>query len=166
MINEITKHREEEKIHQFLIGLDNAIFGTMRSNILQIDPIPNIKKVYAMIIKEEAQRKMIRTVEIGYEAIVFAGPKSNSIQYSYCFKQALEAKNCYLLVGFPGVERQTERWSTDAGTRGRKGRGPAKQRDRPRQNTLWPRGIHLFSFGTAMVYSFPGKLGMVRRCNS
>lgn len=35
MINEIIKQREEDKVHQFLIGLDDSIFGTVCSSVLQ-----------------------------------------------------------------------------------------------------------------------------------
>lgn len=43
---QIIKQREKDKVHQFLIGLDDSVYGTICSNILQMDPIPNIKKTY------------------------------------------------------------------------------------------------------------------------
>lgn len=127
MINELIKQRKETKVHQFLIGLDDAIFGTVLSNILQMEPIPNIK-IYAMIIEEKAHRKMIRIVEIGNEVIVFAAPKANLVHCTYCFKLGHEAKNSYLLVGFSerSSEHLTERWtyrSLDTSAGGRRGRG-------------------------------------------
>lgn len=68
-----------------------------------MEPILNIKKTYAMIIKEEAHRKLIRTTKTGSEAVVFVAPKSvqNSLQCTYYLKLGHKAKNCYLLVGFP-----------------------------------------------------------------
>ncbi|KAI5662995.1 hypothetical protein M9H77_22318 [Catharanthus roseus] len=52
-----------------------------------------------MIMKEEAHRKLILNTDAGSEAVVFATPKS--VQWTHCFKSEHEAKNCYLLVGFP-----------------------------------------------------------------
>ena len=46
---------EEEKIHQFLMGLDSNVYGTMRSNILVLEPLPNLNKVYAFVAQEERQ---------------------------------------------------------------------------------------------------------------
>lgn len=34
-ISAILKEREEEKVYQFLIGLDDVVFGTVRSSIIQ-----------------------------------------------------------------------------------------------------------------------------------
>lgn len=56
MINEIIKQRKEDKVHQFLIYLDDSIYGIVCSNILQMDPIRNIKKTYAIIVKEKAPK--------------------------------------------------------------------------------------------------------------
>lgn len=47
---------EEIKVYQFLLGLDDT-FSTVRSSILQIDPLPSIKRAYAMITTEEQHKK-------------------------------------------------------------------------------------------------------------
>ena len=47
------KYLESERIHQFLMGLDSSQFGVARSNILSMEPCPNLNKVYSMILKEE-----------------------------------------------------------------------------------------------------------------
>lgn len=44
MCVDLIKQNEEEKVHQFLMGLDDAIFGIVRSNIWHMDTISNIKK--------------------------------------------------------------------------------------------------------------------------
>lgn len=38
----LEKKREEEKVHQFLMGLDDAMYGTVRSNILSMDLLPSL----------------------------------------------------------------------------------------------------------------------------
>jgi hypothetical protein len=49
----LQKKREEEKIHQFLMGLDDTLFGTVRSNLLAQDPLPTLNKIYATLVQEE-----------------------------------------------------------------------------------------------------------------
>ena len=39
---QLEKKREEERVHQFLMGLDEDGYGTVRSNILSIEPLPNL----------------------------------------------------------------------------------------------------------------------------
>lgn len=39
---EIEKKREEDRIHQFLLGLDDAIYGGVRTSIISTDPLPNL----------------------------------------------------------------------------------------------------------------------------
>ncbi|KAF9682405.1 hypothetical protein SADUNF_Sadunf05G0105600 [Salix dunnii] len=49
----LEKKREEEKVHLFLIGLDEQTYGTVRSNILAQDPLPGLNKVYSILTQEE-----------------------------------------------------------------------------------------------------------------
>ncbi|KAI5683607.1 hypothetical protein M9H77_04835 [Catharanthus roseus] len=58
-----------------------------------------------------------------------------------------EAKNCYLLVGFPAAERLTERWSTNASIGGRRGRGRLNRR----------RGCGRTSYGHGLSTSSPSE---------
>ena len=57
---EFIKEREEEKIHQFLMGLDDSVFGAVRTNILSMDPLPNLSKVYSVAVQEERHRSVVR----------------------------------------------------------------------------------------------------------
>ena len=54
---------EEQKIHQFLMGLDSDVYGTMRSNILALQPLPNLNKVYAFVAWEERQQALVKGME-------------------------------------------------------------------------------------------------------
>jgi len=49
----IDKKQEEEIVHIFLMGLDDTIYDTIRSNILVHDPLPNLNKVCSNLIQEE-----------------------------------------------------------------------------------------------------------------
>lgn len=41
-VEEIAKEREEDKLHQFLMGLDETIFGAVKSSLLSRDPLPSL----------------------------------------------------------------------------------------------------------------------------
>jgi len=59
----LEKRREEEKVHQFLMGLDEGTYGTMRSNILATDPLLPLNRVYSMAIQEERMKNITRSKE-------------------------------------------------------------------------------------------------------
>ena len=50
---QLEKTREEERVHQFLMGLYEDGYGTVRFNILSTEPLPNLNRVYAMIVQQE-----------------------------------------------------------------------------------------------------------------
>ncbi|XP_074266277.1 uncharacterized protein LOC141588749 [Silene latifolia] len=49
----IAKEKEEEKVHQFLMGLDSKLYGQVRTNLLMEDPITGLNRAYALILREE-----------------------------------------------------------------------------------------------------------------
>ncbi|KAK4390127.1 Retrovirus-related Pol polyprotein from transposon RE2 [Sesamum angolense] len=51
----ISERMEAHQVMQFLMGLHDS-FDAERSQILMLDPLPNVQKVYAMILRIEKQR--------------------------------------------------------------------------------------------------------------
>ena len=49
--------REEDKLMQLLMGL-NESYTTMRSNILMMTPLPNVRQVYSLLVQEEMKRQV------------------------------------------------------------------------------------------------------------
>ncbi|XP_068483312.1 uncharacterized protein [Phaseolus vulgaris] len=49
--------KEEDKLMQFLVGLNDS-FKTIRSNILIMNPLPNVRQAYSLIVQEETQQQM------------------------------------------------------------------------------------------------------------
>nr|CAD1834647.1 unnamed protein product [Ananas comosus var. bracteatus] len=47
------KKKEIEKLYQFLRGLNVEIFGTIRSQILNLDPLPTLRKAFSMVTQDE-----------------------------------------------------------------------------------------------------------------
>jgi hypothetical protein len=60
-MKKLVDYRDEECIFQFLMGL-NETFSHIRGQILLIDPLPPINKVFSLIIQEERQRQIISSV--------------------------------------------------------------------------------------------------------
>ena len=59
----LEKRKEEEKVHKFLMGLDDATDGTVRSSLLTCDPLLSLNRVYSILIQEEHVRIITRTQE-------------------------------------------------------------------------------------------------------
>ncbi|CAL9223818.1 unnamed protein product [Arabidopsis halleri] len=58
------KDREEDKVHQFLFGLDDTHFRTVRSSLVSRVPIQPMEEVYNMVRQEE---DMVRSGSKGVE---------------------------------------------------------------------------------------------------
>lgn len=52
-----TKTRNEERLMQFLAGLNEA-YAPVRSNILLMDPLPTVNKAQALLLQDERQRSL------------------------------------------------------------------------------------------------------------
>ena len=57
------KYFEEEHVHQFLMGLDTKRFGIVKSNLLAIEPILTLNKVFVVILMEERQQILEKGME-------------------------------------------------------------------------------------------------------
>lgn len=75
MKTELLKQKEKIKVHQFLLGLDDTTFSTVCSSILQMDPLPSIKKVYSMITTKEQHKQVSKLAENRGEAVASAAVK-------------------------------------------------------------------------------------------
>jgi len=49
---------EVDKAHQFLMGLNDDAYSTTRSQILALDPIPPLDKIFNMPQEEESHTKL------------------------------------------------------------------------------------------------------------
>lgn len=65
------KH-EEERLHQLLLGLDNSIFHTVTSQILNMDPLPTMNTAYQMIIRQERHGLIVRGKDERTEVVAYA----------------------------------------------------------------------------------------------
>lgn len=59
----LTKRYEKEKLLQFLIGLNTEIFGTIRSSILNKNPLLMVNQAYSKVSQEEKIKQMTKGEE-------------------------------------------------------------------------------------------------------
>ncbi|KAL1310047.1 uncharacterized protein [Arachis hypogaea] len=105
----LEKRRQEERVHQFLMGLDDVSYGTVRSNILATDPLPSLNRVYATLVQEE-RVKMITKTEEGRSAAMGLSVQTGYMNKgraeikqvcTHCERSGHEVKECFQLVGYP-----------------------------------------------------------------
>lgn len=112
LASKLEKKREKEKIHQFLMGLNETIYRTVRSNILAQDHLPSLNKIYSTLVQEECVRIVTRGKEEHNEIMSFAiqsarrfhgrtEGKDRNIIYNNCNRSGHDSENCFQLVGYP-----------------------------------------------------------------
>ncbi|KAG7558923.1 Ribonuclease H-like superfamily [Arabidopsis thaliana x Arabidopsis arenosa] len=127
MLRQIQR-RDNERIHQFLMGLDAAQFGTTRTNILGLDASINLDSIYSDIIAEERHLTVARNKEERVDAIGFAVQTgvnaiasvtriNNLGPCTHCGRSNHNADTCFKLHGVP--EWYTEKYGETASGRGR-----------------------------------------------
>ncbi|CAH9123601.1 unnamed protein product, partial [Cuscuta epithymum] len=118
---EFLKSVEIEKTHEFLMGLDNDVYATLRSNVLSMTSLPPLNKVYQLVVQEERHRYVTRAQENSNDAVAFAIRPSRSFTTdreklfcTHCKKDNHDIKHCFKLSG-----NYPEWWFTNKGGRGR-----------------------------------------------
>ena len=105
------KEYEEEKVHQFLMGLDEARFGNVCTNIIGMEMLPDLNSVYQRMVREEkrlgASRSESKETPVGFAAKVVSGEgedtategavvvRRSSIVCSNCGRSGHEKKDCW-----------------------------------------------------------------------
>ncbi|KAG7552999.1 Retrotransposon Copia-like N-terminal [Arabidopsis thaliana x Arabidopsis arenosa] len=138
------KEREEEKIHQFVLGLDESRFGGLCATLINMDPLPSLGEIYSRVIREEQRLSSVRLREQKEEAVGFLARREQHDQFSrpnmssnqsdntnirpdsiikgrvscsHCGRTGHEKKECWSIVGFLNW------WSERSGGRGSNNRG-------------------------------------------
>lgn len=53
------------------MGLDDGVYGVVCSNILSTEPLPNLNRVYSMIVQEERHKSILRSKDERSEVVGF-----------------------------------------------------------------------------------------------
>ena len=97
---------------KFLMGL-NESFSQVRTQVLLMDPIPSLSRVYSLLIPKETQRSITNplVVKVDSTTLVAKMPNvnanfdtnlaGNGLVCTHCGKTGHIADKCYRLHGFP-----------------------------------------------------------------
>lgn len=107
---ELSKERDERQVHQFLMGLDDDLYGNIRTNIIAQDPLPPLNRAYALVIQEERHKNMAKGKEGRSEAVSFAVQRSShpsskqrndKVVCTNCNYPGHDVSSCFQLKGYP-----------------------------------------------------------------
>jgi len=121
----ITKMFEEERTHQFVMGLTDESFSTIRSQVLARDPLPSLDVIFNIIQQEEFHRRVMMSREQRSESVMAFAARERTTPNErptcrHCGKYGHAESGCYKLIGYPA--NCDTRWR-GRGQRGGRGRG-------------------------------------------
>lgn len=111
-MEEIAREREEEKLHQFLMGIDGSLYGAVKSSLLSRTPLPSLDEAYNMLIHDEESKSLARLHEDRASGVSFAiqtpnrsrsehNTRSGPFKCTLCGKTGHLAENCFKKIGYP-----------------------------------------------------------------
>jgi len=59
------KMNEEDKVHQFFMGLDDDAYSNIRSQILALDPLPSLDEIYSWFNKKRTIKRLCKEESTG-----------------------------------------------------------------------------------------------------
>lgn len=71
-IKDITREREEDKLHQFLMGIDDSLYGAVKFSLLSCTPLPSLDEAYNILIQDEESKSLARLHEDKTAGVSFA----------------------------------------------------------------------------------------------
>jgi hypothetical protein len=109
----------EDQVIQFLTGL-NSEFSVVKTQILLMDPLPTLNKVYSLVVQEESNHKSLIVVETDDSPLlanaadarkqpnrgkgIASGKNSNRV-CTFCGKNNHTVEFCYAKHGHPNVNK-------------------------------------------------------------
>ncbi|KAL2934967.1 Septation ring formation regulator EzrA, partial [Bienertia sinuspersici] len=86
---------ENEKLHQFLIGLDSYKYGAVASSLLMLDPLPTISYAHGKVLSTERHQTITNTDDSRVDVVGFA------VSNVHCGRKGHEKDKCFELIGWP-----------------------------------------------------------------
>lgn len=105
------KEREDDRVHQFIMGLDESRFSNVVTAIIEADELPNLGKVYAKVIREEARLSAAKSREVvSQDAIGFVSRRETQTEDAAMTRDTHEGS---------GYAARTDNSNSAAGNRAR-----------------------------------------------
>lgn len=113
----LAKEQDDERTHQFLIGLDSTRFSHVQANMLMQDPLPSLNMVFSKAITEQRNLALMHTNEHKSEAIGISdqhssrsrppvkgrgnsASQSTTVTCTNCHKDSHTQEQCFELIGY------------------------------------------------------------------
>lgn len=71
-MEDVRKEREEDKLHQFLMGLDESVYGSVKSSLLSRVPLPSLEEAYNTLTQDEESKSLSRLHDERTDGVSFA----------------------------------------------------------------------------------------------
>lgn len=108
-IEELCKEREEDRLHQFLMGLDETEYGAVKSALLSRIPLPTLEEAYNFVSQDEESKLQGRMNEERPDGVNFAVQTASGSQIFLQTKGVpvvctLSGRNGHLAENFDGID--------------------------------------------------------------
>ncbi|CAL9217330.1 unnamed protein product [Arabidopsis halleri] len=124
-IEEVRKEREEDKLHQFLMGLDETLYGAIKSNLLSRVPLPTLEEAYNALTLDEEAKHLSRDNDVRGDGVSIAvQANSPRVACTICGRTGHIADNCFRKIGYP--EWWGENPKPNSNFRGKSGNNSSK----------------------------------------
>ena len=116
----LEKEREEDRLHEFLKGLDESLYGSVKSNLLSRDPLPSLDVAYSALLQDEDSKHTTRVIDEKVETMAHAvhtnhqsssSPSSSNsfiskeermkLTCTSCGRKGHLTSNCFRTLGYP-----------------------------------------------------------------
>ena len=111
-LDKLNKRDANERVMQFLMGLNDS-YAAIRGQILLMQPIPDTRRVYSLVLQQEKQVEVsLNRDNLIHHAMLadqnnlmvqahHVQKKKNTLHCSYCDRDYHSVEKCYYLHGFP-----------------------------------------------------------------
>ena len=109
---DIAEITNRNRLMQFLMGLNEA-FGSVRDQVLGMDPLPTVNKAYSMVVKFESQREILGAMNDNSESLALLNkaqaqnlsrprrPEVKKGHCTFCNMDGHTREGCFKLIGYP-----------------------------------------------------------------
>lgn len=110
------KEREEHKLHEFLKGHDETLYGSIKSSLLSRDTLPTLEEAYSVLLQDEGVKHtsrvlhdkvetmayLVRTNQNGGMARSFPSREERAkMVCSSCGRKGHLSDGCFRTIGYP-----------------------------------------------------------------
>ncbi|XP_010552423.1 PREDICTED: uncharacterized protein LOC104822774 [Tarenaya hassleriana] len=125
LVTELEKQKQEDRLYEFLLGLDDIKYGVVRSTLLSRVPLPTVEEAYLIVTQdEESKGSLSRVADVSAFSAVSvdktratSAVKDKTMVCSNCGRTGHSAESCFQILGYP------EWWGDRPRNRTNRGRG-------------------------------------------